>query len=216
MIGDFQLHHTVLRRYYKHRELLTDPYYMEISDDFKTYCKQRDYSPITVGHYVKQSERFMNYLVSREIRDCHNITLAIINGYIRTLAGYTYKTVEQNICSIRAFLRYLVLPVDYFHVFFTIPQELNTLVLQNQKLLYSILIKSAGHTLMELASDPKFLGATIGVTSVLHTWGQNLSFHPHVHCIVPGGGLSNNCLRFVRSSKKFFIPVRVISKKFRG
>ncbi len=109
-----------------------------------------------------------------------------------------------------------LLPVGYFHVVFTIPQELNTLVFQNQALLYSLLIKSAGHTLMELARDPKHLGATIGVTSVLHTWGQNLSFHPHVHCIVPGGGLSNDGLRFVRSRKKFFIPVKVISKKFRG
>ena len=109
-----------------------------------------------------------------------------------------------------------LLPVGYFHTVFTIPQELNTLVLQNQKLLYSLLIKSAGHTLMELAKDPKFLGATIGITTVLHTWGQNLSFHPHVHCIVPGGGLSNDGLRFVRSRKKFFIPVKVISKKFRG
>ena len=82
-----------------------------------------------------------------------------------------------------------LLPVGYFHVVFTIPQELNTLVLQNQKLLYSLLIQSAGHTLMELAKDPKYLGATIGATTVLHTWGQNISFHPHVHCIVPGGGL---------------------------
>ena len=73
-----------------------------------------------------------------------------------------------------------LLPIGYFHVVFTIPQELNTLVLQNQKLLYSILIKSAGHTLLKLARDPKYLGATIGATSVLHTWGQNLSFHPHV------------------------------------
>lgn len=109
-----------------------------------------------------------------------------------------------------------LLPVGYFHVVFTIPQELNTLVLQNQKLLYSLLIQSAGHTLMELAKDPKFLGATIGVTSVLHTWGQNLSFHPHAHCIVPGGGLSNDGLSFVQSRKKFFIPVKVISKKFKG
>jgi len=107
MIGDFQLHHTVLRRYYKHHELLIDPYYMGISDDFKKYCKQRDYSRVTVGHYVKQSERFMDYLVSQGIHTCNGITLPIINSYIRTLAGYTYKTVEQNICSIRAFLRYL-------------------------------------------------------------------------------------------------------------
>jgi Putative transposase. len=109
-----------------------------------------------------------------------------------------------------------LLPVGYFHLVFTIPQELNTLVLQNQTFLYSLLIRSAGHTLTELAKDPEHLGATIGVTSVLHTWGQNLSFHPHLHCIIPGGGLSNDGLRFVRSRKKFFIPVKEISKKFRG
>lgn len=107
MIGDFQLHHTVLRRYYKHRELLTDSYYIGISKDFKKYCKYKGYSKVTVDHYVKQSERFMDYLVSQGIHDCHDLELSAINGYIRTLAGYTYKTVEQNICSIRSFLRYL-------------------------------------------------------------------------------------------------------------
>ncbi|MHB8077599.1 IS91 family transposase [Desulfosporosinus fructosivorans] len=109
-----------------------------------------------------------------------------------------------------------LLPVGYFHLVFTLPQELNTLVFQNQHTLYALLLKAAGHTLVELAKDPKFLGATIGVTTVLHTWGQNLSFHPHAHCIVPGGGLSTDGLRFVHSSKKFFIPVKVISRKFRG
>jgi integrase/recombinase XerD len=107
MIGDFQLHHTVLRRYYKHRELLADSYFVEISNDFKKYCQQKDYSMVTVEHYVKQSERFMDYLVSQGIRDCRDIKLPVVNGYIRTLVGYTYKTVEQNICSIRSFLRYL-------------------------------------------------------------------------------------------------------------
>jgi len=109
-----------------------------------------------------------------------------------------------------------LLPVGYFHVVFTIPQELNSLVFQNQKFLYSLLIKSAGHTLTELAKDSKYLSASIGVTTVLHTWKQNLSFHPHVHCIVPGGGLSNDGLRFVQSRKKFFIPAKVISDKFKG
>lgn len=108
MIGDFQLHHTVLRRYYKHRELLTDPYFLRISADFKNYCVRKDYSKVTVDHYVKKSERFMDYLISQGIRECRKIHLLLINGYIKTLAGYTYKTVEQNICSIRAFLRYLL------------------------------------------------------------------------------------------------------------
>lgn len=108
MIGDFQLHQTVLRRYYKHREILTDLYFISISSDFRKYCKAKDYSKVTMEHYVKQSERFMDYLISQGINDCHEVTLPVINSYIRTLAGYTYKTVEQNICSIRAFLRYLL------------------------------------------------------------------------------------------------------------
>lgn len=108
MIGDFQLHNTVLRRYYKHKKLITQSYYIEISNNFKNYCKLKGYSKVTEDHYVKQSERFMDYLVSQGIYDCHNITICIINSYIKTLAGYTYKTVEQNICSIRSFLRYLL------------------------------------------------------------------------------------------------------------
>lgn len=108
MIGDFQLHHTILRRYYKHREILTNDYYIGISRDFRKSCNQKDYSQVTVNHYVKQSERFMDYLVSQGIYDCHDTMLPVIHSYIRTLAGYTYKTVEQNICSIRAFLRYLL------------------------------------------------------------------------------------------------------------
>lgn len=108
MIGDFQMHNTVLRRYYKHRELLTDPYFMRTSSDFKNYCEAKSYSKVTIDHYVKQAERFMDYLVSQSIYDCHNISISIIHSYIKTLAGYTYKTVEQNICSIRTFLRYLL------------------------------------------------------------------------------------------------------------
>jgi hypothetical protein len=109
-----------------------------------------------------------------------------------------------------------LLPVSYFHIVFTLPHGLNSIIWQNQALLYDILIRSAADSLKELAADKKYLGAQIGITAVLHTWGQNLSFHPHLHCIVPGGGLSSDCLRFVQSGKKFFIPVRVISRKFRG
>jgi len=108
MIGDFQLHHTVLRRYYKHREILTDPHFIEVSSRFKKYCVEKDYSKVTTDHYVKQSARFMDYLSSQGIKSCKKIDLAMINGYIKTLAGYTYKTVEQNICSLRAFFRFLL------------------------------------------------------------------------------------------------------------
>ncbi|MEB3102845.1 IS91 family transposase [Ferviditalea candida] len=109
-----------------------------------------------------------------------------------------------------------LLPVPYFHAVFTVPHQLNPLFLANPSLMYAILCKAASATLVKLALDPKYLGAQIGVTMVLHTWGQNLSFHPHVHCIVPGGGLSLDGGTFVRSRKKFFIPVKVLSKVFRG
>jgi len=109
-----------------------------------------------------------------------------------------------------------LLPISYFHTVFTVPHELNPFFLANPKLMYTLLFKAASRTLSKLALDPKFLGAEVGVTLVLHTWGQNLAFHPHVHCIVPGGGLSPSGCSFVRSKKKFFIPVRVLSKMFRG
>jgi len=108
-----------------------------------------------------------------------------------------------------------LLNVGYFHVVFTIPDSLNSMTYQNQKAIYTLLFKTVAETLTELASDKKYLGAKIGFTSVLHTWGQNLIHHPHVHCIVPGGGLSS-IGKWVNSRKKFFIPVKVLSRKFRG
>src|SRR6056297_1768941 len=108
MLGDFQLHHTVLRRYYKHKEILKDAYFIEIRDRFKQYCINKDYSTVTIDHYVKQSSRFMDYLVSQKINNCRDINLKLINAYIKTLAGYAYKTIEQVICSLRAFFRFLL------------------------------------------------------------------------------------------------------------
>jgi hypothetical protein len=109
-----------------------------------------------------------------------------------------------------------LLPIGYFHIVFTIPAELNYLVLTNQKEMYSVLFRASSETLLELARDKKFLGANIGFTSILHTWGQNLMNHPHIHCIVPSGGLSSDDSKWVSSRKKFFIPVKVLSSKFRG
>lgn len=108
IIGDFQLHHTILRRYYKHKEILTDPYFVIISNRFRNYCINKEYSKVTTDHYVKQSARFMDYLASQNIMGCKKINLILIHDYIKTLAGYTYKTVEQNICSLRAFFRFLL------------------------------------------------------------------------------------------------------------
>lgn len=109
-----------------------------------------------------------------------------------------------------------LLDVQYFHVVFTIPEALNGIALLNRKFFYDLLFKSASETLLELASDSKYLGADIGFSSILHTWGQNLSFHPHLHCVVSGGGLDSTNNRFVKSKDNFFIPVKVLSRKFRG
>ena len=108
MVGDFQLHHTILRRYYKHKEILTEPYFVAVSKRFKSYCADKGYSKVTIDHYVKQSARFMDYLASQNVTDCKAISLALIHAYIKTFAGYTYKTIEQNICSMRAFFRFLL------------------------------------------------------------------------------------------------------------
>jgi integrase/recombinase XerD len=108
MIGDFQLHHTVLRRYYKHKEILTDAYFIAVNERFKQYCMHKSYSRVTTDHYVKQSARFMDYLVSQKVADCKEIHLNLIHDYLKTLAGYTYKTVEQVICALRAFFRFLL------------------------------------------------------------------------------------------------------------
>jgi len=109
-----------------------------------------------------------------------------------------------------------LLPVQYFHVVFTIPQELNPIALRNQKVIYNTMFKSVSETLMELGKDPRHLGAQIGFINILHTWGQNMMDHPHIHCIVTGGGLSLNGNRWLSCRKGFFIPVRVLSRLFRG
>jgi len=109
-----------------------------------------------------------------------------------------------------------LLPVPYFHVVFTLPHELSGLVLQNKRLLYDLIFRSSAATLLEVARDPKHLGADIGLLSVLHTWGQNLQHHPHVHCVVPGGGLALDGSRWISASPRFFLPVRVLSRVFRA
>jgi len=106
--------------------------------------------------------------------------------------------------------------VSYFHIVFTLPHDLSALVLQNKRLLYDLLFRTSAATLLEVARDPKHLGADIGLLSVLHTWGQTLQHHPHVHCVVPAGGLALDGSRWVAASSRFFLPVRVLSRVFRG
>lgn len=109
-----------------------------------------------------------------------------------------------------------LLPVEYFHVVFTVPPAIAEIALQNKKVMYDALMRSSADTLKKVAKDPKHLGAKIGFLSVLHTWGQTLLHHPHVHCIVPGGGLSIDGKKWVSCQPGFFLPVRVLSRVFRG
>jgi Putative transposase/Transposase zinc-binding domain len=108
-----------------------------------------------------------------------------------------------------------LLPVPYFHIVFTLPHEFSALILQNKRLLYDLLFRTSAATLLEAARDPRYFGADIGFLGVLHSWGQNLEHHAHIHYIVPAGGLSFDGSRWIDSSPRFFLPVKALSKIFR-
>ncbi len=108
-----------------------------------------------------------------------------------------------------------VLPVEYFHVVFTVPEQIAAIAYQNKEVVYRILFRAAAETLRTLAADPKHLGAEIGFLAVLHTWGQNLLHHPHLHCVVPGGGIAPDGNHWIACRPSFFLPVRVLSRLFR-
>lgn len=162
----------------------------------------------------------------RAIRDCRTSALG---GHLDACNECGYVKPSYNSCRNRhcpkcqalAKERWVMareadlLPVPYFHVVFTLPGELDGLVMRNPKELYDLLFRASAETLKELAADQKYLGAEIGFLSILHTWGQNLTLHPHIHMIVPGGGLAKDG-KWRPSRKKFFIPVKVLSRKFRG
>jgi hypothetical protein len=109
-----------------------------------------------------------------------------------------------------------LLPTRYVHVVFTLPAQLASLALSNQKLIYGLLLRASAETFLEVARDPRHLGAEIGFFSVLHTWSQKLTLHPHVHCVIPAGGLSLDHTHWVRSQNRFFLPLKVLSRVFRG
>jgi len=109
-----------------------------------------------------------------------------------------------------------LLPVGYYHLVFSVPHALVPLIWQNKRVLFTLLFEASVATLLEIAADPKHLGAQIGFLSILHTWGQTLQRHPHIHCVVPGGGLSPDGTRWISSRSHFFLPVRVLSRVFRG
>jgi transposase-like zinc-binding protein/putative transposase len=108
-----------------------------------------------------------------------------------------------------------LLPVEYFHVVFTLPAEIARIAYWNKKAVYGLLFRASAETVSTIAADPKHLGARVGITSVLHTWGSALTHHPHIHMIVPGGGLSPDGTRWIACRSGFFLPVRVLSRLFR-
>ncbi len=108
-----------------------------------------------------------------------------------------------------------LLPVDYYHLVFTLPAPISDIAYHNKAVIYGLLFKATAETLLKIAADPKRLGARLGITAVLHTWGSALTHHPHLHCIVPGGGLSLDGSRWVACKPGFFLPVRVLSRLFR-
>lgn len=107
-------------------------------------------------------------------------------------------------------------PVKHFHIVFTIPECLHTLFYINQRIAYSLLFNAAGQTLMQCAKNTQYIGVEAGAVALLHTWGQTLTYHPHIHTIVPAGGLSDDGMEWISSAKKFFVPVKVLSAVFRG
>jgi Putative transposase/Transposase zinc-binding domain len=109
-----------------------------------------------------------------------------------------------------------LLPTRYVHVVFTLPSQLAALALQNKKVIYDLLFRASAETLLEVARDPRHLGAEIGFFTVLHTWNQKLELHPHVHCVVPAGGLSLDHTHWVKSRDRFFLPIKVLRRVFRG
>ncbi len=166
----------------------------------------------------------------RVLKDIASCRTAALGGHVSRCDHCAHQQISYNSCRNRhcpkcqaaARAEWLddraseLLPVPYYHVVFTLPQEIAALALQNQRVLYGLLFRAATETLREVAANPQRLGAQIGGLAVLHTWGQNLSHHPHVHCVVPGGGFSSDGSTWVSCRDNFFLPVRVLSRVFRG
>jgi hypothetical protein len=165
----------------------------------------------------------------RILRDLVRCRTAALGGHKQQCAECGHEVISYNSCRNRhcpkcqgsARAAWLaaraadLLPVPYFHVVFTLPAPLGALALQHKRRLYGLLFRAAAATLRTIARDPRHLGADIGFLAVLHTWGQTLQHHPHLHCVVPGGGLSPDGTRWVPSRPHFFLPVRVLSRRFR-
>jgi hypothetical protein len=197
---------------------------LEVADVFRTYEKEFF---AQWGHVLSAPQR----KAFEAIRDCRTAALGGHVEYVEQCDTCGHRVISYNSCRNRhcpkcqamARAEWLaereaeLLPVPYFHVVFTLPQKIGALALQNAHEIYRILFRAASETLLTIAADPRRLGAAIGFLAVLHTWGQNLHLHPHLHCVVPGGGISPDGARWVGCKKKsFFLPVKVLSSRFRN
>jgi Putative transposase/Transposase zinc-binding domain len=192
---------------------------LEVADVFRTHEGE---FLARWGHVLSPRQR----KAFADIRDCRT---AALGGHVEHF-DCGHRVPVYNSCSNRscpkcqgaARARWLaereaeLLPVEeYFHVVFTVPQQIAALALQNAKTIYSILFRTVAEAMLTIAADPQHLGATIGFLAVLHSWGQKLNLHPHIHCVVPGGGISPDNSRWIACRKSFFLPVEVLSCFFR-
>lgn len=190
---------------------------LEVADIFRQHG-----SDFRLTHPLSPEQR----RVMRAIEQCRT---AALGGHVEECDTCAHQRISYNSCRNRhcpkcqslARTRWLdarladLLPVEYFHVVFTLPEQLAALALQNQRVVYNILFATAAETLRTIAADPKYLGAEIGFLAVLHTWSQTLRHHPHLHCVVPGGGLATDGDRWVSCRSGFFLPVNVLARLFR-
>jgi hypothetical protein len=175
------------------------------------------------GHVLRPEQ-------GRALRDIARCRTAALGGHLDACDRCGHQRIAYNSCRNRhcpkcqagAAAHWVeaqaadLLDTPYYHVVFTLPAVLGPLALQNPRVVYNILFRAAAATLLQIAADPEHLGAEIGFVAVLHTWGQTLQHHPHVHCVVPGGGLAPEGRRWIACPAGFFLPVRVLSQVFRG
>jgi hypothetical protein len=180
--------------------------------------------------FLDKNRSWLSYQQLSVLRAIARCRTAALGGHIDSCPRCGHRAISYNSCRSRhcpkcqaqARQRWLaardreLLGVPYFHVVFTLPHQLNRLCGQNPALLYNLLFQASAATLQEIAADPKHMGAEIGFLSILHTWGQNLLLHPHLHCAIPGGGFSSDHTRWVHPRYPFFPPVKVLSRVFRG
>jgi hypothetical protein len=180
--------------------------------------------------FVERNRRWLNGQHEKVLLAIARCRTAALGGHRDQCSACGHIALSYNSCRNRhcprcqgnARQRWLaareheLLPSRYVHVVFTLPRELASLALQNKRLFYSLLFRASSETLLEIARDPRHLGAEIGFFSVLHTWNQRLQYHPHIHCVVAAGGLAPEHDRWISSRHSFFLPVKVLGRVFRG